>query len=199
METNFMAKLKADLDVKAFWARALEKSGLKHLSQLAEAIGLTPQSLNATTARKSISLPYVMLVAEHCKTTIDYLIYGGDEGEVKSRAEKLMDDNHIEISMIVGVRTVKLPVELLKSNIDVTHLQAYIRSGSLYIIDVSDLDVSDGLFAFRGNNNRPLIKLCRENLQGDLTASDEHLGNTELLQGDAIVLGRVIWSGSPVS
>lgn len=184
-----MAKLKAELNSREIIERIMQAADIKKASDLAEQLGLSPQALNNTGPRRSISLP--LLLAGQAiaikPVSLDYLVYG-EEAETE-------ENDYISIQRVGGGRPVKFLKVLLRAGLNEEKLCAYIEGQKLYIIDSSDLTVTSGDFAF-GDLLRPAIRRCKLELDGTVSVEGEIASYSLKALNRLKVAGRVVWSGA---
>lgn len=187
-----MAKLKAEnLNVGEILERMIKAAGVDNAAELAVKLGLSPQALQQSKGRQSISLSLLMAGAELGKVTLDYLVFGSDDAIFKGSDE---ESKYIDIKRIGG-GTVLLSSELLQKGVSAATLLAYILADKYYIIDTSQRQVVDGLYAF-GNPDKPAVRKCSLEMDGSvLVEGKTDPQSTEDLNKYGIV-GRVVWSGS---
>lgn len=170
--------------------RMIKACGLKTSSELAEKIGMSPQSLTNIKARQSVSLKILLDVAEMSekltgkRASIDYLVGLEDETTEELHA------GHYEIRKIGG-GTIQFPEGLIETK-EAEKLRALSQRGKLYIIDGSDVTLNEGLFAL-GDTNRPVVRKCTPTLTGNIMVGEKD--EAVLASADLNVLGRVIWAG----
>ena len=190
-----MAKLKnAKLDIDSVVKRMVEVSGSKTNQELASLLGLTPPALNQLKKRQSISLHLLMMIAEKFEASLDYLVYGR---EYAVPLYPPQDEGYIEIEPlhIENGKSIFFPKELLPAvQKKGFFLQSYVLGEKIWIINVADRHVVDGMFAF-GDSTRPVFFECRVQWDGNVLIGD----NSEPKTFDDItnvgILGRVVWQG----
>ena len=185
-----------ELDTKAIWSRALKASNLRSMAALATALEMTPQALNTTNQRRSISLSLLLHIRQLTGRSMEYLLFGEGISDVLDGQEgKLDNEEYIYIDQANGGQ-VKILRELLLSagKKGASNFLALVEDDRLDIVDISDTKLRDGFYLLGAKGKGIAIRKCKLLATGSVLIEDDTYSSEELV--NIAVMGRVIWSGS---